>query len=87
MLLIPCPFCGPRDQIEFTYIEEAARRRPAPGAAIPAFHDYVFRRLNPRGRNRELWQHQAGCRRMVVVERDTLTHAISGVWLAGAEPT
>ena len=30
MLLIPCPWCGPRNQIEFTYGGDATVRRPAP---------------------------------------------------------
>ena len=32
MLLIPCPWCGPRNQIEFTYGGDATVRRPAPEA-------------------------------------------------------
>jgi methylglutamate dehydrogenase subunit B len=34
MLLIPCPWCGPRNQIEFTYGGDASVRRPAPDAAV-----------------------------------------------------
>jgi heterotetrameric sarcosine oxidase delta subunit len=34
MLLIPCPWCGPRNQIEFTYGGDATVRRPAPDAAV-----------------------------------------------------
>ena len=29
MLLIDCPWCGPRDEIEFSYGGEAHRARPA----------------------------------------------------------
>ena len=32
MLLIPCPWCGPRAQAEFTYGGDATLTRPAPDA-------------------------------------------------------
>jgi methylglutamate dehydrogenase subunit B len=38
----------------------------------------VYLRDNPAGVNRELWQHVRGCRRWLVVTRDTRSHAISG---------
>ena len=79
MLEIPCPWCGPRAEVEFTYGGAAGRQRPSPEAAAEAWADYVYLRDNPRGAHRELWHHVAGCRRWLVVERDTLTHAIAGV--------
>ena len=78
MLLIECPWCGPREQVEFTYAGDAAPRRPQPTAGEAAFFDYVYLRDNPRGPHRELWHHTGGCRRYLVASRDTLTHAISG---------
>ena len=78
MLLIECPWCGPREQVEFTYAGDASPRRPQPTAGEAAFFDYVYLRDNPRGPHRELWHHTGGCRRYLVVSRDTLTHAISG---------
>ena len=36
--------------------------------------DYVYLRDNPRGRYDEYWHHTSGCRRWLVVERDTVTH-------------
>jgi len=39
MLLIPCPWCGPRSQIEFTYGGDATVRRPA----LDASEDEWFR--------------------------------------------
>ena len=78
MLLIPCPWCGPRAQIEFTYGGDATVRRPADAMAATdaAWLDYVYLRDNPRGRHAELWQHVAGCRRWLRLTRDTQTHAI-----------
>lgn len=81
---IPCPYCGLRDAHEFAYLGDATPKRPdaaAPDAA-DAFHDYVYLRDNPAGAMKELWYHSAGCRRWLVVERDTRTHAIAGVTLA-----
>jgi methylglutamate dehydrogenase subunit B len=76
MLLINCPWCGPRDHVEFTYGGDATVARPAVGASEQAWCDYVYTRDNPRGPHRELWQHTQGCRMWVRVRRDTLTHAI-----------
>ncbi len=84
MLLIPCPHCGPRNQIEFTYGGDATVRRPAtdaPDAApVAAWVDCVYLRDNPCGPHDELWLHSAGCRRWFRIRRDTRTHEI----LAGA---
>jgi sarcosine oxidase subunit delta len=79
MLLIVCPYCGPRAQTEFSYGGDASRRRPADDAGTEAWFDYVYLRNNPRGPHREHWQHVAGCRAWLAVERDTLTHAILAV--------
>ena len=87
MLLIRCPWCGERGHVEFTYAGDATVRRPSPGAGAQAFNDYVYLRDNPRGPHRELWQHTAGCRRFVVVERNTLTHDIAGVSAPGESPS
>jgi heterotetrameric sarcosine oxidase delta subunit len=78
MLLIPCPWCGPRNQVEFTYGGDATLRRPPPDAPESAWADYVYLRDNPRGPHDELWVHSAGCRRWLVVRRDTRTHDIIG---------
>ena len=85
MLLIPCPWCGPRAETEFTYGADATPERPADDAALDAWNDYVFTRDNPRGPFRELWLHSQGCRRWIALTRDTLTHAISGA--ESAQPT
>jgi len=76
MLLIACPWCGPRSQIEFTYGGDATVRRPAPEAQQAAWVDYVYLRDNPRGAHDERWLHSAGCRQWFNVRRDTRTHEI-----------
>jgi sarcosine oxidase subunit delta len=83
MLRIACPFCGVRDEVEFRYRGDATRRRPEAGAQASAFAAYVYERDNPEGWHREWWQHVFGCRRLLAVERHTLTHEIRSVELAG----
>ena len=85
MLLIPCPWCGPRNQLEFTYGGDATVTRPDPATAAPeAWTDYIYLRDNPRGPHLEFWQHNAGCRAWIKVARDTLTHEITGTAIATA---
>jgi sarcosine oxidase subunit delta len=83
---ISCPYCGSRGNEEFTYLGDAAVRRPDPASADAglAFHDYVYLRDNPSGNHRELWYHGGGCRSWLVVTRNTRTHEISDVTFADA---
>ena len=78
---IPCPFCGERDLAEFSYLGDAANRRPdleAPNIS-DAFYEAVYLRDNPAGPHVELWYHAAGCRSWLRVRRDTRTHEIFGI--------
>ena len=79
MLLIPCPHCGPRAQLEFTYGGDATVRRPRDPSGVPVreWLDHVYLRDNPRGAHWEWWQHAAGCRRWIRVRRDSATHEIT----------
>lgn len=81
---IECPFCGERDVAEFTYLGDAAFRRPPPEAPDPArrFFDAVYLRENPAGAHRELWYHGSGCHSWLQVTRDTRTHEILAVRFA-----
>ncbi len=76
--LIPCPHCGARPREEFTVRGEALPR-PAPDAGQDAWFSYVYLRENPRGAYDEHWHHTSGCRRWLVVNRDTATHEITAV--------
>ena len=79
-MLIPCPYCGARPHLEFTYGSDASLRRPdePARASDEHWHDYVYLRNNPRGPHREFWHHTLGCEQWIVVTRDTLTHQIQG---------
>jgi sarcosine oxidase subunit delta len=83
---IECPYCGPRGSEEFVYMGDAGVRRPPEDAPAEAFHDYVYLRDNPAGRHAEYWLHAHGCRSVVVVSRDTRTHAVFSVSAAGDAP-
>lgn len=74
--LVPCPHCGPRPKEEFT-VKGAALSRPAPDANNAEWLDYVYLRANPSGTYEEYWHHTSGCRRWLVVTRDTATHDIA----------
>ena len=88
MLLIPCPWCGLREESEFTYGGEAhIIRPPEPDALTDAqWADYLFMRTNPRGLHREQWSHTTGCRRWFNVQRDTVTYQMTAVYKVGEEP-
>ncbi len=75
---ITCPICGERDRREF-YYRGAALDRPNPGGGPEAWDDYVYLRDNPAGVTRDLWYHDAGCGSWLVVERDTVSHAVLDV--------
>ena len=87
MLLIDCPWCGPRQETEFSYGGEAHVERPAkPEATTDAeWADYLFMQSNTKGRFRERWHHVAGCRRWFNVERDTATNALIAVYRPGKQ--
>jgi heterotetrameric sarcosine oxidase delta subunit len=78
MLLIPCPWCGEREEVEFAYGGEAGVAYPAAPAELSdaEWADYLFVRDNPRGPFAERWVHIHGCRRWFELTRDTLTHEI-----------
>lgn len=79
MLLIECPWCGPRDEIEFCAGGEADRNRPASADLLDdeAWGDFLFMRHNHKGARRERWRHSAGCRRWFTLVRDTVTHELT----------
>ena len=88
MLLIACPFCGPRDETEFRYGGQAHVARPADPTALTdvEWADYLFMRDNPKGAFRERWVHAGGCRRWFNVRRDTRDHRILAVYRIGETP-
>ena len=77
MLLITCPWCGPRDEVEFRYGGQAGIRYPEEPDALSdeEWAGFLFMRDNPKGDFTERWYHVHGCRRWSDVQRNTVTHA------------
>jgi heterotetrameric sarcosine oxidase delta subunit len=87
MLLIPCPWCGERDETEFRYGGQAHISRADPDNVDDAvWADYLYMRNNPKGVFAERWMHHAGCRRWFNVLRDTVSHRIIAVYKIGEQP-
>ena len=88
MLHLKCPYCGLRDEHEFSCGGEAHIARPLAENSLSdrEFADYLFLRDNPKGVFLERWRHQAGCRRWFNVVRDTVSHAIIEVYAMGDTP-
>ncbi len=88
MLLIPCPYCGPRAEIEFSYGAEAHIERPKDPAALSdeEWAQYLFMKDNTKGVLRERWVHAHGCGRWFNLARDTLSDEILAVYEMGEKP-
>ncbi|ELS50957.1 sarcosine oxidase subunit alpha family protein [Streptomyces viridochromogenes] len=87
MLLIPCPWCGPRDEAEFHYGGQAHVPYPEDPASLSdeEWARYLFFRDNPKGPFAERWSHAAGCRRWFNAVRDTSTNEILTVYRPGEQ--
>ncbi|WP_026116820.1 sarcosine oxidase subunit delta [Nocardiopsis valliformis] len=88
MQLIPCPWCGPREEVEFHYGGQAHVDYPQNPSALTdeEWARFVFFRDNPSGPFAERWSHSAGCRRWFNAVRDTRTYELQFVYRVG-EPT
>ncbi|MFF9244294.1 sarcosine oxidase subunit alpha family protein [Streptomyces sp. NPDC014801] len=82
MLLISCPWCGPRDEAEFHYGGQAHVPYPEDPAALTdeEWARYLFFRDNPKGPFAERWSHSAGCRRWFNAIRNTATNEILAIY-------
>ena len=87
MLLIACPYCGPRNDSEFTPGGEAHIARPDLTVNDEKWGEYLYFRENVKGMQTERWFHAYGCRRWFNVVRDTVTNEIGAVYKMGEAPT
>lgn len=76
-MLIPCPYCGLRSQLEFDWGGEFIVR-PDPMADSGEWAAYLYLRRNVRGEADERWCHTHGCRQWFGLRRNTVTHEIQG---------
>ena len=88
MLLIRCPWCGPRDEVEFRYGGQADIPYPEDSDALSdeEWADFLFMRDNPSGPFRERWYHVHGCRRWFNALRNTATDEFLAVYKVGEPP-
>jgi heterotetrameric sarcosine oxidase delta subunit len=83
MLRIECPWCGVRDETEFTYGGESHIARPPPDCDDATWARYLFIRKNLKGPHAERWCHSFGCNQWFNAIRDTLTHDFLAVYRMG----
>ena len=88
MFVIPCPYCGERDQSEFAYAGEAHIARPEwrDDMSDEEWADFVFMRTNTKGVFAERWIHAAGCRKIFNALRNTATDELLAVYEIGGKP-
>ncbi len=83
MLTLYCPYCKEkRDEQEFRYAGEAYIARPEDPevASDEEWGDYVFMRSNYKGLIWEQWEHVAGCRKVIVANRNNVSNEIKGTY-------
>ena len=85
MLLIPCPYCGPRPELEFRHAGQAhvARAVDPAGEDDEAWGAFLYLRSNPKGRHVERWRHASGCNRFFNCVRDTVSDEILATYKPG----
>ncbi|MBH0237422.1 sarcosine oxidase subunit delta [Methylobrevis albus] len=85
MLIITCPHCGPRPELEFRYGGEAHIARPADPSTLTdeEWGAFLYQRANPRGLHAERWRHVAGCGRFFNALRDTQSDFFAATYPAG----
>jgi len=87
MLLIDCPWCGKRPELEFAYGGQAHLVRPPRPAELSdqQWADYLYVRINPRGLHAERWRHTHGCGRFFNALRDTTTDHFAATYKIGED--
>ena len=85
MLLINCPYCGPRPELEFSYGGEAHIARAADPSTLSdeELCAYLYLRSNTRGVHAERWRHLRGCARFFNALRDTTTDRLLATYPSG----
>lgn len=88
MLIITCPYCGPRPELEFSYAGQAHVARPADPSATgdDEWTAYLYLRTNTRGVHAERWRHARGCARFFNALRDTTTDRFVATYRSGEAP-
>jgi sarcosine oxidase, subunit delta len=87
MLLITCPYCGQRPELEFSYAGEAHIDRPVRPADLndEDWTTYLYTRSNPKGAHAERWRHLHGCGRFFNAIRDTRSDVFLATYKVGEQ--
>jgi sarcosine oxidase subunit delta len=85
MLLIECPYCGKRPELEFSHAGQAhiARAKNPSEVSVEAWTDFLYMRDNIKGVHAERWRHTHGCARFFNALRDTTTDHFIATYKAG----
>ena len=83
MLLIPCPYCGPRPELEFKHGGEAHVVRNPAVTEDAEWGAFLYTRSNTRGVIAERWRHASGCGRFFNCLRDTVSDTILRTYKSG----
>ena len=80
MLLIRCPYCGERPEIEFRHAGEAHIARPADPSMLDdaQWAEFLYMRSNQKGIYYERWRHVHGCGRFF----NAVRHSVSDKFVA-----
>ena len=85
MLLIRCPHCGERPEVEFRHGGEAHVARPEDPSTLDdaAWAGFLYMRANPKGWHFERWRHEHGCGRFFNAVRHTVSDRIVLTYRSG----
>ncbi|HUI61254.1 MAG TPA: sarcosine oxidase subunit delta [Steroidobacteraceae bacterium] len=88
MLLIACPYCGERPELEFAHGGQAHIARPNKPSAADAqeWVNFLYMRDNIKGRYAERWRHVHGCGKFFNAIRDTTTDQFVSTYKVGERP-
>jgi sarcosine oxidase subunit delta len=88
MLLIACPYCGERPELEFAHGGQAHIARPAKPSdtAVAQWTQFLYLRDNIKGLYAERWRHSHGCGKFFNAIRDTTTDHFVTTYKVGERP-
>jgi sarcosine oxidase, subunit delta len=88
MLLIECPYCGERPELEFAHGGQAHIARPAKpsDSATTEWTQFLYMRDNVKGLYAERWRHSHGCGKFFNAIRDTTTDHFVTTYKVGERP-
>lgn len=85
MLIIHCPYCGDRPELEFVHAGQAhlVRARDPASQSDAEWAAFLYDRSNIKGVHAERWRHVRGCARFFNALRDTTTDQFVATYKSG----